>query len=205
MVSQLLMLGDKLNASQMQTWGLVNQVCAPGQALADALALADRINARAPNAMGSIKELVNAASQHDLFAQLPLEKQHFVNNLHHPNAGIGIAAEYLVGHQTDINNNYGLTHHASAEVLLLGTVAPKRIKPYAMLGMGFLEFKSFTQDKYGIAYHAAAGIEIEYSPKIKGFIEPRYLNLSQMKLGGQHELVVTWGVRFAFSDGKVPH
>jgi enoyl-CoA hydratase/carnithine racemase len=92
MVSQLLMLGDKLNASQMQTWGLVNQVCAPGQALADALALADRINARAPNAMGSIKELVNAASQHDLFAQLPLEKQHFVNNLHHPNAGIGIQA-----------------------------------------------------------------------------------------------------------------
>jgi enoyl-CoA hydratase/carnithine racemase len=92
MVSQLLMLGDKLNASQMQTWGLVNQVCAPGQALADALALADRLNARAPNAMGSIKELVNAASQHDLFAQLPLEKQHFVNNLHHPNAGIGIQA-----------------------------------------------------------------------------------------------------------------
>jgi enoyl-CoA hydratase/carnithine racemase len=76
----------------MQTWGLVNQVCLPGQALADALALADRLNARAPNAMGSIKELVNAASQHDLFAQLPLEKQHFVNNLHHPNAGIGIQA-----------------------------------------------------------------------------------------------------------------
>ena len=92
MVSQLLMLGDKLNASQIQTWGLVNQVCLPGQALADALALADRLNARAPNAMGSIKELVNAASQHDLFAQLPLEKQHFVNNLHHPNAGIGIQA-----------------------------------------------------------------------------------------------------------------
>lgn len=115
-------------------------------------------------------------------------------------AGIGLAAEYLVGHQTDINNNYGLTHQASVEVLLLGNTPPKRIKPYGMLGMGFLEFKSFTQDKYGIAYHVAAGIEIEYSPKIKGFIEPRYLNISQMDLGGQHELVVTWGVRFAFSN-----
>jgi len=92
MVSQVLMLGDKLNANQMQTWGLVNQVCAPGQALADALALADRLNLRAPNAMGSIKELVNAASQNDLFAHLPLEKQHFVVNLHHPNAGVGIQA-----------------------------------------------------------------------------------------------------------------
>ncbi len=91
-VNQVLMLGEKLSASQLHTWGLVNQLCAPGQALTDALGLSDRLNARAPNAMASIKELVNAANQNDLFAQLPLEKQHFVQNLHHPNADIGIQA-----------------------------------------------------------------------------------------------------------------
>jgi len=92
MVNQLLMLGDKIQASQLHTWGLVNQLCAPGQALTDALALADRLNKRAPNAIGSIKELVNSADQSDLFAQLPLEKQYFLQNLNHPNAGIGIQA-----------------------------------------------------------------------------------------------------------------
>ena len=92
LVSQILMLGDKLSAQQLHQWGLANQLSAKGEALRDALALAERLNQRAPNALASIKELIGAASQQDLFAQLPLEKQHFVNNLHHPNAGIGIQA-----------------------------------------------------------------------------------------------------------------
>jgi hypothetical protein len=35
---------------------------------------------------------VNAAPDQSLFEQLNQEKKHFVNNLHHPNAGIGIQA-----------------------------------------------------------------------------------------------------------------
>jgi enoyl-CoA hydratase/carnithine racemase len=92
LVSQILMLGDKLSAQQLQQSGLANLVSAKGEALNQALALAERLNQRAPNALASIKELIGAASQQDLFAQLPMEKQHFVNNLHHPNAGIGIQA-----------------------------------------------------------------------------------------------------------------
>jgi enoyl-CoA hydratase/carnithine racemase len=42
--------------------------------------------------LASIKELLSSAQLQDLYAQLPLEKKHFVNNLHHPNAGIGIQA-----------------------------------------------------------------------------------------------------------------
>jgi enoyl-CoA hydratase/carnithine racemase len=92
LVSQWLMLGDKISAADLHRWGLVNKLSPKGDALSEALALAERLNARAPNALASIKELLSAAQQQDLYAQLPLEKQHFVNNLHHPNAGIGIQA-----------------------------------------------------------------------------------------------------------------
>jgi enoyl-CoA hydratase/carnithine racemase len=70
----------------------VNRISPRGDALNHALDLAEQINQRAPNALASIKELLSSAQQQDLYAQLQLEKQHFVNNLHHPNAGIGIQA-----------------------------------------------------------------------------------------------------------------
>lgn len=92
LVSQWLMLGDKISAADLHRWGLVNHLSPKGDALSEALTLAERLNARAPNALSSIKELLSSAQQQDLYAQLPMEKKHFVNNLHHPNAGIGIQA-----------------------------------------------------------------------------------------------------------------
>ena len=92
LVNRWLMLGEKVPAAQLFEHGLINEITEPGQALTSALALAERLNQRAPNTLASIKELVNAAASQDLFAQLQLEKQHFVKNLHHPNAGIGIQA-----------------------------------------------------------------------------------------------------------------
>jgi enoyl-CoA hydratase/carnithine racemase len=72
--------------------GVVNRVVAEGAALAEALALAERLNARAPNVLASIKELLDEAGSATLHEQLGSERDHFVRNLHHPNAGIGIAA-----------------------------------------------------------------------------------------------------------------
>ena len=92
LVNQWLMLGEKITAQQLLQHGLLNQVTEPGQALEAALAWAAKLNARAPNALASIKDLVNSAGSQNLFAQLAQEKQHFVNNLHHPNAGLGIQA-----------------------------------------------------------------------------------------------------------------
>ena len=54
--------------------------------------LAERINARAPNAMASVKELLAQADGNSLSTHLAQERDHFVRNLHHPNAGIGIQA-----------------------------------------------------------------------------------------------------------------
>ncbi len=89
---QLLMLGERIEPARLQQLGLINAVSAAGAALDDALALCERLNARAPNALASIKELVNEAPHASLHHQLGLERDHFVRNLFHANGGEGIAA-----------------------------------------------------------------------------------------------------------------
>jgi len=92
LASEWLMGGERIAAARLHTLGLVNALADPGQALRDALALATRLNARAPNALASIKELLNEARSSTLGAHLPRERDQFVRNLHHANAGVGIAA-----------------------------------------------------------------------------------------------------------------
>jgi len=89
---QLLMLGERTDPERLQQLGVVNAVCAEGAALDDALSLCERLNARAPNALASIKELVNEAQHTTLHQQLGHERDHFVRNLHHANGGEGISA-----------------------------------------------------------------------------------------------------------------
>lgn len=92
LVSELLLGGERIGAARLHELGVVNRVAAPGAALVDALALAEQLNARAPNALASIKELINDAADATLTRHLASERDHFVKNLHHANAGIGIAA-----------------------------------------------------------------------------------------------------------------
>lgn len=92
LVSELLMGGERIAAPRLHALGVVNQVTAPGAALAGALALGERLNARAPNALASVKELMNEAPAAALGRQLARERDEFVKNLHHVNAGIGIQA-----------------------------------------------------------------------------------------------------------------
>jgi enoyl-CoA hydratase/carnithine racemase len=92
LVSELLMCGERIGAQRLHALGVVNQVAAPGAVLAAALALAERLNERAPNALASIKELMNEAQSATLEGQLAREREHFVANLHHANGGIGIGA-----------------------------------------------------------------------------------------------------------------
>lgn len=89
---QLLLCGDRIDAARLHALGVVNQVCPNGEAVNSALVLAEKLNARAPNAMASIKELVNDAQTAPLHTQLAAERDHFVRNLHHANGGEGISA-----------------------------------------------------------------------------------------------------------------
>ncbi|MEJ8822912.1 enoyl-CoA hydratase [Variovorax humicola] len=90
--TEWLMNGERISPTRLHDLGLVNSLTEPGQALQGALALADTLSARAPNALASIKELLNEGRGATLVNQLSQERDHFVRNLHHPNAGIGIAA-----------------------------------------------------------------------------------------------------------------
>lgn len=92
LAAELLMCGERIDATRLHALGVVNRLADAGQALDQALLLAEQLNARAPNALTSIKELLLEAPQSSLNAQLAAEKLHFVENLHHANAGIGIAA-----------------------------------------------------------------------------------------------------------------
>ncbi len=91
-VAELLMAGERQGAPRLHTLGLVNRVTAPGAALGEALQLAERLNAKAPNALASFKELMDEAPAHTFPQQLARERHHFIRNLNHANAGIGIDA-----------------------------------------------------------------------------------------------------------------
>jgi enoyl-CoA hydratase/carnithine racemase len=92
LATELLMSGERIGARRLHELGVVNRVAPAGAALDEALALAERLNERAPNALASIKELLNDAAGATLSRHLQDERDHFVRNLHHANAGIGIAA-----------------------------------------------------------------------------------------------------------------
>ena len=53
--------------------------------------------------------MLNEASQHTLNAHLDLERQHFVRNLHHANAGEGISA-FLESAPTTADQALGARH-----------------------------------------------------------------------------------------------
>jgi enoyl-CoA hydratase/carnithine racemase len=92
LATEILMCGDRLDAERLHALGVVNRVADAGGALDAALALAEQLNAKAPNALASIKELLNEAPGSHLSQHLGQERNHFVKNLHHPHAGVGISA-----------------------------------------------------------------------------------------------------------------
>jgi enoyl-CoA hydratase/carnithine racemase len=92
LAAELMLLGERISAERLHDFGSVNRLVESGTALTQALDLAERINARAPNAMQSIKELINDAPTQSLHVHLTQERDHFVKNLHHANAGLGISA-----------------------------------------------------------------------------------------------------------------
>ncbi|WP_280150390.1 enoyl-CoA hydratase [Piscinibacter sp. XHJ-5] len=92
LVQQWVWLAEPVSSRQLHAHGIVNWVTDSGHALAEALGVAERLAAMAPNAIASAKELVQHAATAGLTQQLEAERNHFVENLLHPNAGEGIQA-----------------------------------------------------------------------------------------------------------------
>lgn len=92
MALQAIWMAEPLEPRELQRLGLVQQVTDRGQALHEALRIAERLAAMAPNALASAKELVNGARQRSLREQMDAEREHFVANLFHANGAEGLQA-----------------------------------------------------------------------------------------------------------------
>ena len=89
---RLLWLAEPVTASMLHGHGVVTAVTAPGSALAEALALTDRLAAMAPNAIACAKELLEQAPRRTLDEQLAVERDQFIDKLFHANGAEGLAA-----------------------------------------------------------------------------------------------------------------
>jgi enoyl-CoA hydratase/carnithine racemase len=67
---ELIFTGDPLTAARAADWGLVSQVTAPGEVLAAANALAERINRRAPIAVQMAKQAIDSGDAYSFMEPL---------------------------------------------------------------------------------------------------------------------------------------
>jgi enoyl-CoA hydratase/carnithine racemase len=89
---EMLWLAAPVGAERLHALGLVNRVTDKGHALGEALVLAERLAAMAPNAIAAAKELVAQAPLAPLRQHLEAERRQFVANLFHENGGEGLKA-----------------------------------------------------------------------------------------------------------------
>lgn len=92
MLTELLLEGGVISAECLKRFGIVNRLCSTGAALDTALAWADRLSAGPPQAMGRIKQLIEAAYHNTMPSQLSLEQQLVMEGIFHEECGEGIAA-----------------------------------------------------------------------------------------------------------------
>lgn len=92
LVAQWLWTAEPVTPEQLHALGLVNRVTDNGQALREAVKLAQQVTQRAPNVLASTKELLNHWPTQPLPQQLDAERDAFVDNLLHPNGAEGIEA-----------------------------------------------------------------------------------------------------------------
>jgi enoyl-CoA hydratase/carnithine racemase len=85
-------LAQPLTAERLAQLGVVNRVCEPGSARDAALALANQLAAGPREAVGRIKQLLDAAPQRSLADHLGPERDYFVQSLFESDAAEGIQA-----------------------------------------------------------------------------------------------------------------
>lgn len=89
---EILLEGKAITAVRLHEVGIVNKIVSDGTALDVALAWADELAARSPNAIERIKSLVRDAQENTFTQHLEAEKHSFIESLHHRDALEGINA-----------------------------------------------------------------------------------------------------------------
>ncbi|HEY0202045.1 MAG TPA: enoyl-CoA hydratase [Burkholderiaceae bacterium] len=92
LLTELCLTGERTGAERLHALGVVNILCAPGEADAQAIALAGRLAAGPQRAMARIKALCRAAPENTLNTQLDLEAESMVAAQADAEAAEGIGA-----------------------------------------------------------------------------------------------------------------
>ena len=92
MAQRMIWLAEPMQAPALHAMGIVGWLAPTGQASAEALKVAERLAAMAPNALASGKELVQQAASRTVHQQLAAERDHFIDNLFHRNGAEGLQA-----------------------------------------------------------------------------------------------------------------
>lgn len=106
--------------------------------------------------------------------------------------------EYLAGHNSDVTGNHGMTHNANLGLSVYFKENSNHFDPFFTVGTGFLEFKEYSNDEYGLSWHAGFGSSLQITKRISGLLEARYFNTGLLDVAGQNQLVVLWGARLGF-------
>ena len=92
LATEILIEGKPVLAPRLYDLGVVNRVVTDGTALDAALAWADELADQSPNSVERIKALVRDARHNSLSQHFEIEKQNFVESLHHRDGLEGISA-----------------------------------------------------------------------------------------------------------------
>ena len=92
MAQRMIWLAEPVQAPALHAMGIVGWLAPSGQASAEAVKVAAHLAAMAPNALASGKELVQQAASRTSHQQLAAERDHFIDNLFHPNGAEGLQA-----------------------------------------------------------------------------------------------------------------
>jgi enoyl-CoA hydratase/carnithine racemase len=92
LVLKMIWLGEPVSAEMLHAHGMVTAIAPTGRAIDEALHLADRLAAMAPNAIAGAKELVDAVPGHTLAGQLAAERDAFLESLFDDNGAEGLDA-----------------------------------------------------------------------------------------------------------------
>ena len=90
--SELCFLGDPVSAERLHALGVVNRVVEPGETLATARDLADRLASGPRAALARAKQLIDASRRNDFEAQLDMEARLISEARSHPEAAEGLQA-----------------------------------------------------------------------------------------------------------------
>lgn len=117
--------------------------------------------------------------------------------LNFPIQSLVLGIEYGIGSTTDNSNNAGTVHHFSLRFSHFFW-RKNNWSLHGFAGGGFLEFKDFTQDQYGLGWYVGLRTSMRLIQSLYGFIEPRYLNVGAFGFSGQDQFGISWGLGFSF-------